>query len=131
MLRSLKSLLEPTFEIVSMSDNILSLADAIEDLEPDLTIVDLSMGIGAERNAVRHLKNRFPDVKIIVLAEDDDPVVVRESLASGSAGYVLKPFAATEMVPAIETVARGENYVPPACDLDDPQAPTREERTLR
>jgi DNA-binding NarL/FixJ family response regulator len=121
VLRSLKNLLEPEFEVASMADNVLSLVDAAEALHPDLAIMDLSMHGPGEINLVRHFANRFPDVKIIVLGEDDNPVVVREALALGGSGYVLKRLAVTDLIPAVKAVVRGEEYVSPGCDLDDTQ----------
>ncbi len=107
MLRSLKALLEPEFEVVAMADNALSLADAVESLQPDLVVVDVSVRSRGEVNFARHLTDRFPSLRLIVLGDEDDEVVAREVLGWGAAGYVPRQAAATDLVPAARAALQG------------------------
>jgi two-component system response regulator NreC len=121
VLRSLKKLLEPEFEVVAMADNALSLMDAVGALEPDLVVADLGIGSLDEGKWLRHLKRRYPEVRLVALGEDDDKTVSGEVLRWGVQGYVLKSSSATDLIPAVRAVVRGETYVSPACDTDDQQ----------
>ena len=111
MLRSLKNLLEPHVEVSAMTDNVLSLIDAVEALEPDLAIVHMRILDGMQTNMTRHLKNRFPELKMIVVGGHTDSVVVCDVLNEGMQGYVFQHNAKTELLPAVEEVLRGGTYV--------------------
>ena len=111
MLRSLKTLLEPHVEVSAMTDNVLSLIDAVEELEPDLAIVHMTILDIEHTNLTRHLNSRFPELKMIVVSAYDDSVVIRALLNQGVQGFVFQDNAKTELVPAVEEVLRGGTYV--------------------
>ncbi len=81
--------------------------------EPNLALIDVSMpdlgGIESTRRVIR----RNPDVKVLALSMHLDGEFVTEMLRAGASGYVLKTCAVEELVRAIETVAKGGNYLPP------------------
>ncbi len=111
MLRSLKSLLEPHIEVSAMTDNVLSLVDAVEALEPDLAIVQMTIPSREHMNMTRVLKSRFPELKMIVVSDHDDSVDVCDLLNEEVQGYVFQHDAKTELLPAVEEVLRGGIYV--------------------
>ena len=98
LLRSLKALVEPECEVVAMADNLLSLLDAVGTLSPDVAIIDLPPG---ETNTLRHLRQRYPDLQVVAVGDDDDAVVRKEALSQGAASYVAKEAAATDLLPAV------------------------------
>jgi DNA-binding NarL/FixJ family response regulator len=114
MLQSVCSLLGPQFAAVIMVADEGSLLDTIERLDPDLVIVDLSMPVAEGSNIVQQLKQRYPDLRVLVLSVHDEPTVVRLILDAGVSGFVLKRTAATDLLPAVEAVLRGGSYVSPA-----------------
>ncbi len=111
MLRSLKTLLEPHVEVSAMTDNVLSLIDAVEVLEPDLAIVHTPIPDRDHMNMMRHLKSRFPELKMIVVSDHTDSVEVCDVLNEGVQGYVFQHNTKTELLPAVEEVLRGGTYV--------------------
>jgi DNA-binding NarL/FixJ family response regulator len=111
MLGGVHALLEALFDTVLMAADERSLEDAITALKPDLVVVDLSLPRGGEANIARRLLERHPDLALIVLSVHDEPTVVRQMLSAGVAGFVLKRTAATDLVPAVTEVLRGEVYV--------------------
>ena len=111
MLRSLKTLVEPHVEVSAMTDNVLSLIDAVEALEPDLAIVHMRILDGMQMNMTRHLKNRFPELKMIVVSSHNDWVVVCNVIDQGVHGFVFQPDTKTELLPAVDEVLRGGTYV--------------------
>ncbi len=111
MLRSLKTLLEPHVEVSAMTDNVLSLIDSVEALEPDLAIVHMTISDRDHMNMMRHLKSRFPELKMIVVSDHNNSVIVCDVLNQGVQGYVFQHNAKTELLPAVEEVLRGGTYV--------------------
>jgi DNA-binding NarL/FixJ family response regulator len=77
-------------------------------------VVDLSMPVSEEVNVARRLKTRHPELKFIILSVHDEPLVVKETLAAGALGFVLKRSAATDLIPAVEEVRQGRPYISPA-----------------
>ncbi len=100
MLRSLKALLEPEFEVVAMADNALSLVDAVESLQPELAVVDVSIHSRGDVNLARQLTDRFPDLRLIVLGDEDNEIARREVLSWGAAGYVPRQAVVAALAPA-------------------------------
>ena len=86
-------------------------------LKPDVAVADLSMPTFHEVNAVHQLKDRNPELKVIVLSVHDEPTVVQETLATGVSGFVLLRSAAWDLMPAIQKVLQGKTYVSPAVRL--------------
>ncbi len=113
MLEGLAFLLKPTFEIVGMVNDSNTLLEAAETLKPDVAVVDLSLPAFNEANAVRQLRNRNPELKVIVLSVYDEPEVINKILATGVSGFVLTRSAAWDLIPAIRKVLQGQIYVSP------------------
>ncbi len=111
MLRSLKTLLEPHVEVSAMTDNVLSLIDAVEALEPDLAIVHMTNPDHDHMNMMRHLRGRFPELKMIVVGDHNDSAIVCDVLNQGVQGYVFQHNTKTELLPAVEEVLRGGTSV--------------------
>lgn len=64
--------------------------------------------------ATRRLKAARPELKVLVLTMHDDPGYLREVLAAGASGYILKKAVDSELVSAIRSVMRGEVFVYPS-----------------
>jgi DNA-binding NarL/FixJ family response regulator len=114
MLEGMRGLLGTMFEAVVMVSDETSLLGAADKLKPDLVVVDLSMPVSGGINVARRLKNRHPELKFIILTVHDEPKVVKEALAAGALGFVLKRSAATDLIPAVLEVRKGRTYVSPA-----------------
>ncbi len=114
MLEGLSYLLIPTFEVVGLVSDTKSLLEVTDTLKPDVAVVDLSMPAFHEVNVVRQLKDRNPELKVIVLSVYDEPEVINKILATGVSGFVLTRSAAWDLIPAIRKVLQGQIYVSPA-----------------
>jgi DNA-binding NarL/FixJ family response regulator len=88
--------------------------EAAEKLVPDLIVADLSLPAIGEIKIVRRLKRAFPEIKLIILSLHDEGTAVGECIVAGVSGFVLKRTAVNDLVPAIETVMRGELYISPS-----------------
>lgn len=104
---------QPDLEVIGQAGSLAAVLES--DLTADVIIADLMLDPRLRDQAVvSTLAARFPDAGILVLTMVDDPVVVRQTLAEGAKGYVLKGAAASVLVDAVRSVARGEQYVQPS-----------------
>ncbi|MGV3539676.1 MAG: response regulator [Rufibacter sp.] len=109
----LKSLLntEPTIEIIGEAENGQKLLDLLETTRPDVIMLDLNMPVMDGYQALQHLQDRYPQIKVLVLTMLDQDSYVHKVRASGALGYVLKTAGRDELVHAIKTVASNNSYI--------------------
>lgn len=109
LLRTLKNILEPEFEVVGMVDNAISLIDALDAQKPDALVMEISMRNQSGESLARHLLRRYPQVPVVVLGDEDDPALIDEALGFGAAGYVIKQQAATDLPRAVREAIQGRS----------------------
>lgn len=85
-----------------------------EQLEPDLILMDLSMPKMNGVEAIREIKNRIPETRVLALTVHKAEEFVLEVLQAGADGYVLKDASSEELVMAIRSVLGGQRYLSPA-----------------
>jgi DNA-binding NarL/FixJ family response regulator len=81
---------------------------------PDLMILDLQMPGYQGVDSVRTVRNRRPDVPVLVLSGNEDPAVVRECIDLGAFGFLPKSAPADQFNAALARVLAGGVYLPPA-----------------
>jgi DNA-binding NarL/FixJ family response regulator len=111
MLEGIRGLLKTTFESVVMVADEKSLFETIQKLNPDITVVDLSLPISGEVNIARKIKIHHPNLKFIVLSIHDETTAIDEIMSAGAAGFVLKRSAVTDLMPAVDEVLQGHTYI--------------------
>lgn len=103
MLRSLKRLLEPRFEVAAMTDNVLSMLDALKEISPDLLVLDTaSQEFGAPDLPVR-LRQRYPGLRIVLVGDDPEPPPP-SATADVDLTYVSKDSAGDALIPAADAL---------------------------
>lgn len=98
----------------------------VDQAAPDVVMLDLQMpGMGGLEGAVR-LKQRQPDLRILVLSMHDEADDIRRAFAAGADGYLVKTAADEELVRALRAVAAGERYLHPSlgAKLAQPATPS-------
>jgi DNA-binding NarL/FixJ family response regulator len=113
MLDAVRRLLDGKFTTTVMVADERSLFEAVDRMQPDLVVVDLSLPVSGGVNVVRGLLNRFPLLRVLVLSIHDEHVAVRQALGAGAAGFVLKRTAVVDLIAGVDAVLRGETYVSP------------------
>lgn len=72
ILRALKRILEPQFEVVGMVDNIISLIDALDASQPDAIVIDIAMHAENGDHLARHLAQKHPMIPVVLIGDDSD-----------------------------------------------------------
>lgn len=102
---------QPDMEVVGeASDGKGAIAQA-ETLHPDVVILDLAMPNLGGLSALGIIKQRVPEVRILILTMHDDERYLDQALSAGASGYVVKKAADMELLSAVRAVMRGEVYV--------------------
>lgn len=90
--------------------------DAVQlalQLKPDLTVLDLTMPELNGLAAASRIIGGFPEARILILTVHDSEQLVREVLAAGAQGYVLKSDAGRILMAALETLLEGGSFFTP------------------
>ena len=92
-------------------------AEALEllpQLQPDLVLMDLKMPVMNGVKATRLIRQKYPDVKILVLTTYDADEWVFDAIRGGAAGYLLKDTQREALIAAIKDTMAGKTPVDPA-----------------
>ncbi len=101
----------PSFEITfSTSSGTYALA-YLKVNRMDLMVVDYSMPDINGVELIRKVKELYPTLKAVMLTMHDEPSVIKEAIAAGADGYVLKKSAMDELAVAMESVLSGKPYL--------------------
>ncbi|MGD8483560.1 MAG: response regulator transcription factor [Thioalkalispiraceae bacterium] len=112
-LRSMLSSL-PEFDVIGEVDNGKDAMHSAISLKPNLLITDISMPKTNGTEAVREIKRRVPEVKILVLTMHSSETHIFDALNSGADGYVLKEDDHNELINAINSILNGKKYLSPS-----------------
>jgi len=113
IVEAFKTLLEPKYDVVGTVSDGHALLEAADELKPDIIILDVSMPLLNGLDAARRLKETIPEIKLIFLTMNQDPLLAAEAFRVGASGYLLKTSAGPEFLKAVKEVARGMSYVTP------------------
>jgi DNA-binding NarL/FixJ family response regulator len=105
---------EPEIEVVGEAANGVEAVALVEDLKPDVAIIDISMPTMGGIEATERIKASCPGTAVLILTSYDDDRYVFALLAAGAAGYLLKDVPSHEVVRAIRSVYVGEPVLHPA-----------------
>jgi DNA-binding NarL/FixJ family response regulator len=86
----------------------------IADRQPDVVLLDINMPNMGGLEALGELRKVAPKSRVLILTMHDDQTYLRQALAQGAAGYVLKQAADTELLTAIRTVYHGGAFLHPS-----------------
>jgi len=81
--------------------------------EPDVVVLDVRLPDGSGVEACRDIRDRFPDVKVLMLTSFADEEALMSAILAGAAGYVLKRVKGTDLVDSIRRVGSGESLLDP------------------
>ena len=104
---------QPAMAVVGEAADGLTACAQVALLAPDVVVMDVSMPGLSGSQATARLRLECPAVRVLALTVHEDKGYLRQLLAAGAAGYVLKRAAPEELIQAIRAVAAGGVYLDP------------------
>ncbi len=105
---------EPGLAVVAEASDGREALEALETLDatlPDIVLLDVKMPDVGGLEALRRIRERWPDMPVLILTMFDDPEYVEEALQAGASGYLLKSVTREELVRAVRAVSGGGGYL--------------------
>lgn len=109
----LRGLLEPDFELVGIVEDGRAMLEAVDKLKPDVVVADVSMPLLNGIEAVRQLKKKNKNIRVVMLTMHLDVTYAASAFEAGASGYVLKHSAPSELITAINSALKGRTYITP------------------
>ena len=98
--------------VIGEADDGSSALDAVRKSHPDVIVMDLMMPGMDGCEATRRIRRDYPNAQILILTSFGSSDELKEALASGAAGAILKDAPNDEVIEAIRAIARGESVIP-------------------
>ena len=105
---------DATFAVCGEAGNTAEAMEIIRKLNPDMTIVDLSLPGANGIELIKNIRAEFAKLPILVLSMHDESLYALRSLRAGADGYVMKHEAMANVIQAIGEVFNGRPYLSPA-----------------
>jgi len=102
---------EADFSIIGEASDGLEAIALVEDLGPDVLVVDLMMGGMNGLEVARHVSKRSPKTSVVILSMYGNEAYVLEALRAGARAYVLKESTSGELVKAVGEAFAGRRYL--------------------
>jgi DNA-binding NarL/FixJ family response regulator len=122
---------EPDLQVVGEAGNGAEAVEAYERHRPDVTLLDLRMPVMEGVEAVRRIRERDPNARVVVLTTYDTDDEIARALKAGAKAYALKDISADELVRCIRDVLAGKTYIAPAAAAKLAEGVTRVRLTPR
>ena len=106
----LRDFLTTLFDVVIMVSDENSLMEAVGRIKPDLVLVTLDLPVTGAENVTQLLNQCDPQIKFIVLGDNEEDEVMEYCKSYGASGYVLRRSSARNLNKAIEMVQGGGSY---------------------
>jgi DNA-binding NarL/FixJ family response regulator len=99
------------FQHIYEASDGLEAVQRAEELQPDLILLDIGLPRVNGIEAGRRIRRVSPNSKILFVSQESSADVVQEALHLGAQGYLLKADAAGELLPAVDAVLQGRQYL--------------------
>ncbi|HMC26782.1 MAG TPA: response regulator transcription factor [Verrucomicrobiae bacterium] len=105
---------EPDLELCGEAEDAGTAVEQIDQLNPDLAIIDISLRSGNGIELIKDLQGRRPELPVLVLSMHDESLYAERVLRAGGRGYVMKQEGGKKIMQAIRQVLAGQTCVSPA-----------------
>jgi CheY-like chemotaxis protein len=101
---------QPGFEVVGEARDGQHAVTLAEALKPDVIVINVTMPNMSGFDAARLIRSRVPDCAIVILSSHKDQQFIAEARKVGANGYVEKSNADKQLIHAIESAVKGEEF---------------------
>ena len=103
----------PDIKVVGIANDGAQAVEMVAETQPDLVLMDLKMPVMNGVQATRLIRERHPEVRVLVLTTYDADEWVFDAIRGGAAGYLLKDTPRERLIEAIRDAAEGKTPVDP------------------
>ena len=96
------------WEVVGDAANGPDAVRQVNQIKPDLVIMDITMPVMSGLDATRLIMETAPQTKVLIFTMHDSEQMMQTALEAGARGYVLKSNAASELIAAIRSLSKDE-----------------------
>lgn len=123
----LKVLIDQTdgLKVVGLAQDGREAVLKVEQIKPEVVIMDIGLPLVDGIEATRLIKERFENIRVIMLTSHDDDRHIFAALAAGADGYCLKETPGSQLVMAVRSVAEGAAWLDPGIAMRVLKASTR------
>ena len=113
--KGIRSLLdsEDSIDVIGEAENGRDAVKKVEQLHPDIVLMDITMPVLNGLEATRQIKKMFPEVKVLILTVHANEEYIFQVLKSGASGYLIKQAAPAELITAIQAARHGDAFFSP------------------
>jgi DNA-binding NarL/FixJ family response regulator len=101
------------FEIVGDQGDARRAVEEIDELRPDVVLMDITMPGLSGLDALAQVKRRTPRTRVVMLTNHESQTFVEQALKAGADGYLSKDSDSSELALAVRSVAEGRTYLSP------------------
>jgi len=102
---------EAGVEICAEANDGAEAVEAIDGVSPDVVLLDVKMPNVDGLETLRRIRERWPEIPVLIFTVYDDPAYVDEALRNGASGYLLKSVSRDELMRAVRAVSAGSGYL--------------------
>jgi DNA-binding NarL/FixJ family response regulator len=99
------------FHLVAEATDGLQAIQVAQELQPDLILLDIGLPALNGIEAARQIREISPESRILFVSDNQSREIAEEALRTGGGGYVVKSAAVSELLPAVEAVLQGDQFV--------------------
>lgn len=104
---------EPDIEVTGEAGTAAEAVVLLTNGPPDVALLDIGLPDISGLELAAQVRDRFPDVRVLMVTMHDREDYLFQALQSGASGYVLKGADVEDLVEAVRTVYRGDIYIYP------------------
>ncbi len=100
-------------EVIGEAQDGAEAVTRVGELAPDVVLMDIAMPGMNGLDATRIIRNQYPQTRVLILTQHEDPQYVVPLLQAGASGFVSKRALGNDLINALRVVARGETFLYP------------------
>jgi DNA-binding NarL/FixJ family response regulator len=102
---------QPDLTVCGEADSAPAAIELIQECEPDMAIVDLTLKTTGGIELIKHARTLRPGMPVLVMSMHDESLYAERALRAGASGYIMKQEASEKILTAIRQVLSGELYL--------------------